>query len=561
MNSTVPYVHRDFSTHQVENVAVPYENINLFTQDQVLQEAVSQFGAAHVRDDLVAFGDRVGQADYLALGDLANRYRPEFDPHDRYGRRIDLVSFHPAYHQLMQTAMAHGLHSLPWEADAHRAAHVHRAALCHLHTQVEAGHGCPVTMTFAGVAALRHNLELASTWMPKVLSRSYDPRNVAWSLKSGLTLGMAMTEKQGGSDVRSNSTRAFPTGTPGSGQTYELVGHKFFVSAPMCDAFLMLAQAPGGLSCFLVPRWWDENQKNPMELVRLKDKMGNASNASSEVELRGALGWMVGEEGRGVATILEMVALTRFDCMVGSTAAMHMAVQQAIHHAAHRQAFGARLIDQPMMQNVLIDLALEREAALWLSMRMAHAHDQSASEPERLLARIAVAIGKYWICKRTPQHAYEAMECIGGSGVMENSMMPRLYREAPINAIWEGSGNVQCLDVLRALHKSPQTLDILHHEIAKAQGAHPQLDILLESGFAEFKNLDAHDAAFEGRRWVDRMAVALQCSLMYQFAPEPAARAFCDSRLAMDVIHQYGSLKKGTPIASLLERYRVDRFS
>ncbi len=560
MNSTVPYVHRDFSTHTLENVSVPYENINLFTQDKVLQESVRAFGADHVCDQLTEFGGIVGQADYLALGDQANRFRPEFAPHDRYGRRIDLVSFHPAYHHLMQTAMTYGLHSLPWETKT-KGAHVHRAALCHLHTQVEAGHGCPVTMTFAGVAALRHTPSLASTWIPKVLSRSYDPRNVHWSDKSGLTLGMAMTEKQGGSDVRSNSTRAFPTASPGSGQPYELVGHKFFVSAPMCDAFLMLAQAPGGLSCFLVPRWWDVDHKNPMELVRLKDKMGNVSNASSEVELRGALGWMVGEEGRGVATILEMVALTRFDCMVGSTAGMHMAVQQAIHHAAHRRAFGALLIDQPMMQNVLIDLALEREAALWLSMRMANALDQSGSESERLLARIAVAIGKYWICKRTPQHAYEAMECIGGSGVMENSMMPRLYREAPINAIWEGSGNVQCLDVLRALHKSPQTLDVLHQEIAKAKGSHPELDALLKTGFSQFKNLAVEDAAFEGRRWVDRMAVALQCSLMFQYAPEQAAQTFCDSRLNMDVAHQYGSLKRETPIAFLLKRYRVDGIS
>ncbi len=557
MTISASLCQRDYATHTVENVASPLQDYNLFSQDQVLMAAVHREGAAHAVAELESFGQHIGRAEYLALGDVANHVRPELATHDRYGRRQDLVSFHPAYHQLMQTAMTHGLHSLPWEAGK-VAGHVHRAALCYMHSQVEAGHGCPVTMTFAGVAALRATPELSRLWLPKVISRTYDARNIAHDAKNGLTLGMAMTEKQGGSDVRSNSTRAYPLGHPGPGMPYELVGHKFFVSAPMSDAFLMLAQAPGGLTCFLVPRWRGREDKNAVELVRLKDKMGNASNASSEVELRGALGWMVGEEGRGVATIIEMVAMTRFDCMVGSAAGMRMAVSQALHHCRQRSAFGALLSEQPLMQNVLADLALENEAALHLSMRMARALDHGEQESEGLLARLGVAIGKYWICKRTPQHAYEAMECIGGSGVMENCMMPRLYREAPINAIWEGSGNVQCLDVLRALHKTPAVLEAFWQEIALAQGQHALFDSFVNQLQRGFRSAAAEDLEFDARRWVDQMALALQASLMLRDSPAEVADAFCVTRLQQGPQHQYGTLPRGTAAKTLLLRATVE---
>ncbi|MEI7538290.1 MAG: acyl-CoA dehydrogenase family protein, partial [Comamonadaceae bacterium] len=422
-------------THQVENLSNDLADYSMYSQDTALGEAVKREGAAWAQGELSAFGEMTGSADYLELGRLANKFIPELDSHDRFGNRIDLVSFHPAYHQLMKTAIEHGLHSSPW-TEPRAGAHVARAARNYLHTQVEAGHGCPITMTFAAMPTLRLQPDLLGVWAPMVTARVYDPRNVPIEQKQGITIGMAMTEKQGGSDVRSNSTRAYPIGIGGPGQTYELVGHKYFVSAPMCDAFLVLAQTSAGLSCFLLPRWRPDGTKNAMQVLRLKKKMGNASNASSETELRGALAWMVGEEGRGVRNIIEMVSMTRFDCMIGSSAGMRMATSQALHHCSVRSAFGKVLNQQPLMQNVLADLALESEAALTLSMRMARALDQRSDEQEDLLVRLVTAVGKYWICKRTPNHAYEAMECIGGSGVMEDSMMPRLYREAPVNTIW-----------------------------------------------------------------------------------------------------------------------------
>ena len=369
----------------------------------------------------------------------------------------------------MKASIEDGLHSSPW-TDPGEGAHVARAARSYMHTQVEAGHGCPITMTFAATPCLKLQGDLAAQWLPKIQARVYDPRNIPADEKQGVTIGMAMTEKQGGSDVRANTTRAIPVGAEGGGQAYELVGHKFFVSAPMCDAFLVLAQAPGGLSCFLVPRWRPDGTKNPLQIIRLKRKMGNVSNASSETELRGALGWMVGSEGRGVATIIEMVAMTRFDCMIGSSAGMRMAVSQAIDHCRQRKAFGAFLVDQPLMTAVLADLAIEAEAALTLTMRIARALDHRDDPHEDALVRLGSAIGKYWICKRTPGHAYEALECLGGSGVMEDSPMPRLYREAPVNAIWEGSGNVQCLDIARAIQRSPQTLQAYFAEVSASEG-------------------------------------------------------------------------------------------
>ncbi|HQY29395.1 MAG TPA: acyl-CoA dehydrogenase family protein, partial [Burkholderiaceae bacterium] len=391
-------------THEVVNVARDLVDYNPYLQDAALQEAVGREGAAWAHDELAAFGAMVGTAGYIELGALANRVPPELDTHDRFGNRIDLVRFHPAYHTLMKSAVEHGLHASPWAAPG-PGAHVARAAHIYLHSQVDAGHQCPITMTFAAVPSLRTTPQLATLWEPKITARVYDPRNVPDAEKAGLTIGMAMTEKQGGSDVRANTTRAFPVGARGPGEPYELVGHKYFVSAPMCDAFLVLAQAPGGLSCFLMPRWRPDGSRNPMQVLRLKRKMGNVSNASSETELRGALAWMVGEEGRGVRTIIEMVAMTRFDCMVGSSAGQRAAVAQALHHCSLRSAFGKVLNEQPLMRNVLADLVLENEGSVALTMRVARALDRRDDEHEDLLVRLCTAVGKYWICKRTPGHA------------------------------------------------------------------------------------------------------------------------------------------------------------
>lgn len=538
-------------THEVTNVSRELQDYNLYRQDAVLQEAVQREGAGWAEASLTAFGARAGSADYLELGHLANRFTPEFDTHDRFGNRIDLVKYHPAYHQLMQTAIESGIHASPW-ADPKPGAHVARAALFFLQSQVEAGHGCPITMTFASVPTLRTTPELARVWEPKITSRLYDPRNVPVEQKTGVTIGMGMTEKQGGSDVRANTTRAYPLGSSEHGDAYELVGHKFFLSAPMCDAFLVLAQAPGGLTCFLVPRWRPDGTKNPLQVIRLKKKMGNQSNASSEIELRGALGWRVGDEGRGVRTIIEMVSMTRFDCMIGSSAGLRMAASQALHHCSLRSAFGAVLNQQPLMQNVLADLAIESEAATTLTMRIGRALDNRDNEHEDLLVRLGTAVGKYWICKRVPHHAYEAMECIGGSGVMEDSIFPRLYREGPINAIWEGSGNVQCLDVLRAMQKTPAVVDAFFAEIARARGGNATLDRYVSTLQQEFR--DMAELEFRARDIVDRMALSLQAALLVQHAPAAVADAFCSSRLALVGHHNYGSLPRGSDCAAIIAR-------
>ncbi|MEY4429657.1 MAG: hypothetical protein RLZZ182_2346 [Pseudomonadota bacterium] len=539
------------TTHQVTNVSSERVDVNLYTHDIALQQAVAHAGAAWAAPSLQAFGERVGSAAYLELGALANRHPPELDTHDRFGHRVDLVRFHPAYHTLMETAIGQGLHASPWVAPG-PGAHVARAAHYYLQTQVEAGHGCPITMTFAAVPALRATPRVAEAWVPRILSNRYDPRNVPDAGKQGVTLGMAMTEKQGGSDVRANTTTAHPLESPGEGQLYELVGHKFFVSAPMCDAFLVLAQAPGGLSCFLVPRWRPDGSKNPLQIIRLKRKMGNVSNASSETELRGALGWMVGEEGRGVRTIIDMVALTRFDCMIGSSAGQRAAVSHVLHHCAQRSVFGKRLDQQPLMTNVLADLALESEASLVMTLRMARALDAQGDAREDLLARLCTAVGKYWICKRTPQHAYEAMECIGGSGLMEDSIFPRLFRESPVNSIWEGSGNVQCLDVLRAMHKSPGVLEAFLDEVQTVRGQNATLDAWVRSLYADLCRTDALE--YRARELVDRMALALQAALLVQQAPACVADAFCASRLSGLGHRNVGSLPTGLDVQAILER-------
>ncbi|MEP1215200.1 MAG: isovaleryl-CoA dehydrogenase [Marinobacter sp.] len=538
-------------THEVINQPPALENYNLFEQDKALQEAVAREGAAAATSDLKQFGALAGTAETIELGFRANENKPVFNTHDRFGHRIDQVDFHPAYHQLMAIAMEHGLHSSPW-TNPGAGAQVTRAARYYMHSQVEAAHCCPITMTFAAIPSIRKQPELAAIWEDRILANGYDPRNLPDSEKQSVTIGMAMTEKQGGSDVRANSTRAYAIGAEGPGQAYELVGHKWFVSAPMCDAFLVLAQTRSGLSCFLMPRWRPDGSKNPWQVQRLKNKMGNVANASSEAELRGALAWMVGEEGRGVPTIIEMVAMTRFDCMIGSSAGMRQALAQATHHCRHRSAFGNRLSEQPLMQNVLADLALESEAALAYTMRVARSLDNQHLEHERLLARLATPVGKYWICKRTPNHAYEAMECIGGSGVMEDCIMPRLLRESPVNAIWEGSGNVQCLDTLRALQKEPDTLDAFFSEAAEARGSDARFDRFLAQLQNDFA--DISDFEYRARNLVDRLALLMQSSLLLRNSDPAVADAFCASRLEHNGGLNYGNLPSGTDPAAIIKR-------
>jgi putative acyl-CoA dehydrogenase len=551
-DSFTPLDRYGAATHEVFNQPVELANYNLYDSDNALKEAVRREDAEWAANGLGIFGKRAGSADYLELGSLANRYPPELDTHDRYGRRIDLVRFHSAYHALMTSSIEEGLHSSPW-TEPRKGAHVARAARSYMQTQVEAGHGCPITMTFAAVPCLNAEPALASAWLPKITARRYDPRNVPIGQKEGVTIGMAMTEKQGGSDVRANTTRAIPIGREGEARAYELVGHKFFVSAPMCDAFLVLAYAQGGLSCFLVPRWRPDGTKNPLQIIRLKRKMGNVSNASSETELRGALGWMVGAEGRGVATIIEMVAMTRFDCMIGSSAGMRMAVSQAIDHCRQRWAFGAALVDQPIMTAVLADLAIEAEAALTLTMRIGRALDNRDDAREDALVRLGAAIGKYWICKRAPGHVYEALECIGGSGVMEDSPMPRLYREAPINAIWEGSGNVQCLDVARAIARSPQALEACFAEFDSVRGENAALDRHAAALREEMRELK--DFENRARDLCDRLSLGLEAAALIR-AGSPVAGPFCRSRLESRGAHNYGALT-AVDCKSIVERAAV----
>jgi len=543
-------------THQVENMPPVLENYEMFSGDRTLTEAVTRNGADWASAQLAEFGRRCGSAEWILRGIEANRVPPVLETHDRYGKRVDLVTFHPAYHEMMAASKAQGLAGSPW-LDLRTGAHVARAAGSYLVSQVEAGHCCPITMSFAAVPTLRKQPDIAAEWLPKVLATSYDPRNVPHTEKTSVTLGMAMTEKQGGSDVRRNSTRAYAVGKAGPGQAYELVGHKFFVSAPMCDAFLVLAQAEGGLSCFLVPRWRPDGSKNPLQVLRLKNKMGNVSNASSETELRGALGWLIGAEGRGVANIIEMVAMTRFDCLVASAAGMRQHMTQIIHHCSHRRAFGDYLDRQPLMKNVLADLELEAEAATHLAFRVARALDSAAAGDQREahFARLATAVGKYWVCKRQPGHAYEAMECIGGSAVMENSLMPRFYREAPINAIWEGSGNVQCLDVLRAMRKEPDSLQVFLSEVNQSAGCDSRFDALLDRLHGELD--DPAQIEYRARGLLEKMALAIQGHLLLSEAPAAVAEAFCSGRLNGASGNTYGMLPVNVDCDTLIDRGRI----
>lgn len=540
-----------FQTHALENLPTALPACNLWQADGVLSRHIERHGGGWAADQLSALGELAG-GELTELGEQANVHRPRLHTFDRYGRRIDEVEFHPAYHRIMQVAMDAGVHAFSWNHADRPGAHVARAGLMYLSSQAEAGTACPLTMTHAAVAALRHAPDLATEWLPRITARQYDPRSLPAHLKSACTIGMGMTEKQGGSDVRSNSTRA-DRQTDGS---YRLVGHKWFYSAPMCDAHLVLAQADAGLSCFLLPRLLPDGSLNAVRIQRLKDKLGDWSNASSEVEFTGAQAWRVGDEGRGVATILGMVALTRLDCMIGSAATMRAALSQALHHTSQRRAFGRLLNEQALMCNVLADLALESEAALALTLRVARAIDASAHDAaEAAFGRIATAVGKYWVCKRTPMHVNEAQECLGGIGYVEENILPRLYRQAPLNSIWEGSGNVQCLDVLRALAREPECREALLDELDAVRGEHTDFDMhlsRLRQSFAHTEDLEAHS-----RRLVEDTALALQAAELLR-AGEPAiADAFCRSRLGGQHGYTFGTLPANAALKTLMERSRL----
>jgi len=543
-----------FATHEVTNQPPPFEDVNLFTSDRPLREGVRAGGGEWALPALEAFGALVGTADFLELGRLANRFAPELRSHDRFGHRIDEVAFHPAWHEVMRRAMEHRVHNLPWR-EPRAGAHVARSALHSLLSQVESGACCPLTMTFAVRPALAAEPEIAARWEEGLLGTIYEPALRPAAEKSAVLIGMAMTEKQGGSDVRANTTRAKKADGDGP-DLYELVGHKWFCSAPMSDAFLTLAQTEGGLTCFLVPRILPDGARNPFRIQRLKDKLGNRSNASSEIEYAGTRGWRVGEEGRGVRTILEMVHHTRLDCVSGSTGLMRQALAQAIHHTDHREVFGKRLADQPLMRNVLADLALEVEGATALMLRLAEAFDHAPSdEAERAFARMATAVGKYWACKRAPGLIYEAMECLGGAGYVEDSILPRLYREAPVNAIWEGSGNVMCLDVLRAMVREPDSVDALLAELRAVRGADARLDRSVDAIEAELR--DPEDIEARARRVVERLATALQASLLLRRAPTPVAEAFVAGRIVEGHL-TFGTLPRGTDLGAVIERARPE---
>ncbi|WP_433240505.1 isovaleryl-CoA dehydrogenase [Streptosporangium sp. CA-135522] len=535
-------------THDVFNQAPPLTGHDVSADAALLAGTVRE-NAGWATEELRRLGALAGSEQAAEWGRLANEHPPVLRTHDRYGHRVDEVEFHPAWHELMTVAVENGLHAAPW-ADARPGAHVARAAKFYLWSQVEAGHGCPISMTYAAVAALRHDPALAARWEPLLASRDYDFGLRPPLGKRGVLAGMAMTEKQGGSDVRAGTTRAEPL----DDGSYALTGHKWFNSAPMCDVFLVLAHAPGGLSCFLLPRVLPDGTRNAMHLMRLKDKLGNRSNASAEVEYHGALAWPVGEEGRGVRTILEMVNMTRLDCVIGSAAGMRYGVTRAVHHATHRGAFGRKLIDQPLMRNVLADLALESEAATTLMTRLAGATDRAVAgdRAESALRRTALAVGKYWVCKRGPVHAAEALECLGGNGYVEESQMPRLFRESPLNGIWEGSGNVAALDVLRALGREPEALEAFFAEVSLAAGADRRLDDAVDRLRKSLGDLT--DIEARARRVAEDMALVLQASLLVRLAPAAVADAFCVSRLAGEAGRGFGTLPPRLDLDALIER-------
>ena len=518
---------------------------NTYLDDATLVAGVERFGGGPVHDDLAGIGAWQASAEAVEAGILANRFPPELHTHDRWGHRRDVVEFHPAYHLLMERAVAAGTHVLPWEPTAPGGAHVARAAAMFLLSRNEQGHGCPISMTYAVAPALEANPAVRDEWMPRVTSRRYDPSFAPADDKTGALFGMAMTERQGGSDVRANVTTATPIG----GDHYRLDGHKYFCSAPMNDAFLVLAQAPGGLTCFLLPRWVPDGTVNGFRIERLKDKLGNRSNASSEVSFERAWAVRVGDEGRGVATIIEMVNGTRLDCVIGSAAIMREAVAQAVHHTRHRSAFGRVLVDHPLMTNVLADLVLESEAATWLMLRLAATFDRPE---EDALRRILTPLAKFWVTKRCPMVVGEALECLGGLGYVEESPMPRLFRESPLNAIWEGSGNVIALDTLRALRTSPGSAAALADELAWSRGHHEDLDRAIERSLAVLGDDGPREEA-SARRLVRDLALTTQAAILVREADPAVADAFVRSRLADGHGGVLGTLDKVIDLAALVE--------
>ncbi|MEU4423994.1 acyl-CoA dehydrogenase family protein [Actinoplanes sp. NPDC024001] len=537
-------------THEVLNQAPPRAGLNEYLINPALTEAVRRYDAQWATAHLSDVGALVGQAGFQRDAELANTHPPVFASHDRWGHRVDAVDFHPGYHRVIAAAIEHGAHTACW-SQPRPGAHVARAATFMLFGQIEPGHGCPVSMTHAVVPSLRFTPELAEFWLPKVYSRDYDPELRDPATKTSAIFGMAMTEKQGGSDVRANTTRAADAGDG----TWRLTGHKWFCSAPQSDAFLVLAQAPGGLSCFLVPRVLPGGERNVFRIQRLKDKLGNKSNASSEIELDGTTGWLVGEEGRGVRTIIEMVAQTRLDCVLGSAAGMRQAVAEAAWHVRHRSAFGALLIDQPAMTAVIADLQLEAEAATWTAMRLAAAYDSEDRESVAF-RRLATAVGKYWVCKRGPNHAYEALECLGGNGYTESFPLARRYREQPVMAVWEGSGNVIALDVLRAMSREPDSVEAVQNELMSAVGVHPAYDEHVAATRKLLAQISANPAAAAGtaRRVVEALALALQGAVLIKEAPAAVADGFVAARLGPDRSLEYGALDPGLDLAAISAR-------
>jgi putative acyl-CoA dehydrogenase len=544
---------QQYATHEVTNQPPPHAPYDA-SADAALLEGLRREGAGWAEQDVRRLGRLAGGEEAQLWGEQANRYEPELRTVDRYGNRIDEVEYHSSWHNLLRVAIAEGGAATPW-ADPRPGAHVARFAGGLVWAHTEAGHGCPLAMTYAVVPALRHQPDLAAVYEPLLTSRVYDPGLRIPTTKRGLLAGMGMTEKQGGSDVRTNTTVATPTADAG---VYTLRGHKWFTSAPMCDLFLVLAQAPGGLSCFLVPRVLPDGTRNTFRITRLKDKLGNRSNASSEPEFDGTVAWLVGGEGRGVKTIIEMVNCTRLECVMGSAALMRKALVEAGHHTRHRAAFGAALIDQPLMRSVLADLAIESEAATTLTLRLAGAADRAihGDGAEQAFRRIATAVGKYWVTKRAPAFTAEALECFGGNGYVEDFGMARHYREAPLNSIWEGSGNVNALDVLRALAREPGAAQAFLTEVATARGADARLDAAADRLGNELAALaaDPAGAASQARRLVELMALTLQGSLLVRHAPAPIADAFCATRLDGDWGHSFGTLPTGTDVAAVLDR-------
>lgn len=519
-------------------------DVNPYTSDATLRSGLHRYGAAWAETEVEAYGSLIGSSEAIEWGYEANRSTPQLHTHDRFGNRSDTVTFHPAWHRLMTESVAAGLHSLPWSG-ARSGGHLARAAMFFLASQIEAGHCCPISMTYSVVPALAHEPSLAAVWLPRIMSRQYDPTFAPPETKSGALFGMGMTEKQGGSDVRANITTATPLAAEGE---YLIDGHKWFCSAPMNDAFLVLAQAPAGLTCFLLPRWTPDGTVNGFHIQRLKDKLGNRSNASSEVEFSSAWAQRVGDEGRGIPTIIEMVQHTRLDCVIGSAAHMRQATAQAVHHTRHRATFGRLLIDHPLMRNVLADLVIESEAATLLMLRLAAAFDEPKDSSFR---RLATPVAKYWVCKRAPTHVAEALECLGGGGYVEESMMPRLFRESPLNSIWEGSGNIICLDVLRALGRHPEAAEAFMAELDIARGEDRRLDEARD----RVGRLLAHpdDPELAARRITETLALALQASLMVRYSSPEAADAFCATRLDGDGGRAFGTLPSAAPMDKILE--------